>query len=58
MLAIFLLAFIPNPVFDVAGIAAGALRIPVWKFIAATMLGRTLRFILLAYFGAWALAQF
>ncbi|MFH1221631.1 MAG: VTT domain-containing protein [Candidatus Micrarchaeota archaeon] len=58
LLAIFLLAFIPNPVFDVAGLAAGALRVPVWKFLLATILGRTLRFILLAYFGAWALAQF
>jgi len=56
--AVFVLAFIPNPLFDVAGLVAGALNIRIWKFIIACILGRTLRYILLAYFGAWALAQF
>ena len=56
--AIFFLAFIPNPLFDVAGLAAGLVRMPLWKFLLATILGRILRFILLAYFGAWAFAQF
>jgi len=58
MWVILALAFIPNPFFDVAGLVAGALKIPVWKFLLATIIGRILRFILLAYFGAWTLAIF
>jgi membrane protein YqaA with SNARE-associated domain len=56
--AVFVLAFVPNPFFDVAGLVAGALKIKVWQFLIACILGRTLRYIILAYFGAWALAQF
>ena len=56
--AIFFLAFIPNPLFDVAGLAAGALKMPMWKFLLATVSGKILRFFLLAYLGSWALAQF
>ena len=55
---IAVLAFIPNPLFDAAGLVAGALKIPVWKFMLATIAGRIIRFILLAYFGAWAFAAF
>lgn len=56
--AIFLLAFIPNPVFDLAGIAAGAIKMEWWKFLLATSAGKILRFILLAYFGIWASGYF
>lgn len=56
--AIFALAFIPNPAFDLAGIAAGAAGMKWWKFIAATVAGKTLRFILLAYLGIWASGWF
>ncbi|MCO6451597.1 MAG: VTT domain-containing protein [Caldilineales bacterium] len=45
------LSFIPNPIFDVAGIVAGALRFPIYKFLAATFVGKTARAILLAYGG-------
>lgn len=58
MAAIFFLAFVPNPLFDVAGLAAGALRMPLKKFLVAAVAGRILRFIIVAYFGAWVLAQF
>jgi len=53
--AIFFLAFIPNPLFDAAGLVAGALKIPWWQFLIATALGRILRFILLAMLGQWTL---
>ena len=43
MLAIFLLAAIPNPIFDVGGIIAGALQMKGWKFLLATALGKSLR---------------
>ncbi len=49
--AVFVLAFIPNPLFDVAGLVAGALKIKVWKFLIACILGRTIRYVLLAHIG-------
>ncbi len=58
MLAVFFLAFTPNPLFDVAGLVSGALKIPVWQFLLAAVAGRIARFIVLAHFGMWMLAQF
>jgi len=55
---IFLLAFLPNPFFDVAGILAGALKIPLWKFLLACVAGRTLRYVLLAHLGLLAVQGF
>jgi membrane protein YqaA with SNARE-associated domain len=43
MLAIFLLAAIPNPIFDVGGLIAGALQMKVWKFLLAAALGKSIR---------------
>jgi len=40
-------------VFDLAGIAAGALRFPLWKFILLCWLGRTILYIFIALSGAW-----
>lgn len=51
---IFLLAAIPNPIFDVGGVIAGALRMPAWQFLSATWLGKSLRFALLAGIGVLA----
>lgn len=39
-LGIFLVASIPNPLFDLAGISAGALKIPWIKFFLATFAGK------------------
>ena len=50
-LLIVIFAFLPNPVFDAVGIAAGALGYPVAKFFFWTALGRLARNILLAFFG-------
>ena len=52
---IFVLAFVPNPIFDLAGAAAGILKYPVWKFLFFCFLGKTPRSILVAFAGAWAL---
>lgn len=49
--AIFFLALIPNPLFDVAGLAAGALGIKWWKFLIAVTAGKTIRAIAFAYIG-------
>ncbi|MFA6489876.1 MAG: VTT domain-containing protein [Candidatus Micrarchaeia archaeon] len=56
--AIFVLAFIPNPAFDVAGIAAGALKMKWWKFLLAATAGKVLRYVLLAYSGSFAVQWF
>jgi membrane protein YqaA with SNARE-associated domain len=37
-------AFIPNPFFDAIGFAAGVMRYPIWKFVLATFLGKSLKF--------------
>ncbi|MBL7062199.1 MAG: VTT domain-containing protein [Dehalococcoidia bacterium] len=50
---IFVLALIPNPLFDVAGAAAGSLRFPVWKFLLFGAAGRIPKHILFAYIGVW-----
>ena len=52
---IFVLALIPNPLFDVAGVAAGSLRFPVWKFLLYGAAGRIPKNILFAYIGVWGL---
>ena len=52
---IFGLALIPNPLFDVAGAAAGLLRFPIWKFMLFGAAGRIPKNILFAYIGVWGL---
>lgn len=44
-LAIFVLASVPF-FFDLAGMAAGVLRLPLWKFILACWAGRTLNYVI------------
>ncbi len=48
-LALFLLAAIPNPIFDLLGIAAGAARYPVHKFLGIVFLGKSIKSIGIAY---------
>jgi membrane protein YqaA with SNARE-associated domain len=54
-IAIFILAILPLPVFDVAGIAAGALRMPMAKFLIATWLGKLIKMLLVALAGAYSI---
>jgi membrane protein YqaA with SNARE-associated domain len=49
---ILVLGFIPNPIFDLAGIAAGMLKMPVWKFLVFCMIGKILKMLLFAYAGS------
>jgi uncharacterized membrane protein YdjX (TVP38/TMEM64 family) len=51
-LAIFLLALIPNPLFDMAGITAGALKMPVQKFLLFLWLGKVLKMLIFALLGS------
>jgi membrane protein YqaA with SNARE-associated domain len=50
-LTIFILGIIPNPLFDFAGIFSGATKYPFKKFMLATILGKTIRFIGIALLG-------
>ena len=49
---IILLAFIPNPLFDMAGFIAGAGKVPLWKFLLFTWIGKVAKMLLFAYLGA------
>jgi membrane protein YqaA with SNARE-associated domain len=49
------LAFIPNPAFDLAGMCAGALKIPVWKFLIACAFGKILKMLLFALAGYYSI---
>lgn len=51
-ITIFTLSLVPF-IFDLAGIAAGVLRFPLWKFLLACWLGRSLLYIAVALAGAW-----
>jgi membrane protein YqaA with SNARE-associated domain len=52
MAVIFLFTVTPLPV-DLVGIAAGALRYPVWKFLLVCFLGKAILYTGMAYAGAW-----
>lgn len=49
---IFVLAIIPNPAFDLAGIVSGATKIPVWKYFLVTWAGKFIKFLTFAYIGS------
>lgn len=51
-LTILVLSLIPNPFFDLAGIAAGTLRYPLWRFLLFCWLGKTIKTTLVAWAGA------
>jgi membrane protein YqaA with SNARE-associated domain len=49
---LFVLAAVPNPLFDLAGIAAGVMRFPVWKFLLYAWAGKTFKAIVFAGAGS------
>lgn len=54
-LTIFLMCFAPSPLFDVAGLAAGATRVPVRIFYPAVLAGKVLRDTLVATAGFYSI---
>ena len=54
MLAIFLLCTFPNPFFDLVGAAAGSTRMPARKFFIATLGGKIVKDLFLAYGGTFS----
>ena len=57
-LTVLAMAAIPNPFFDITGLAAGALKMPVWRFLFWAWLGITFKMIVFAYLGAASLLVF
>jgi len=57
-LTVLLLAGIPNPFFDLAGVAAGALKMPVLKFLFWCWIGETIKMSAFAYLGASTIQLF
>jgi uncharacterized membrane protein YdjX (TVP38/TMEM64 family) len=49
---LLVLAAIPNPLFDLAGIVAGATKIPVYKYFLVVWLGKFAKFASISYLGA------
>ena len=55
---VLVLAFIPNPVFDLAGMAAGMLKLPVGRFLLWCSIGKILKMLVFSYTGASILKLF
>jgi len=55
-ITILVLSVIPNPLFDLAGIAAGTMGYPVWRFLLVTWLGKTIKTTLVAWAGSQSIA--
>ena len=50
---LLLLSIIPNPIFDFVGIAAGALRYPMKRFLIIVWVGKTLKGLIIAHTCFW-----
>jgi len=53
---IFFLSAIPNPVFDIAGILAGASRVPLWRFMGVALAGKIVQSSAIALAGSLSLS--
>lgn len=56
VLTMFFFSVIPNPLFDIGGMAAGAVRFPLWKFLLAVWAGKSIKGIGMALAGLWGLS--
>ena len=56
--ASFLIAATPNPVFDYAGIIAGAGRVDVRRFLAGTFFGKMAQASVIAYLGRFVFSSY
>ena len=52
MPVLFGLAILPTPLFDVAGILAGAIRLPLHRFLVPVIIGKIIKHIIFAFLGA------
>ena len=54
-LVLFLVSLIPNPIFDLVGVAAGALRYPLLGFLSVVWVGKVMKFLIFAYACAYSI---
>ncbi len=54
MLVLVIMAAIPNPAFDLVGIAAGTLRVPLLRFFLSAFAGNLVKMLAFAYAGAYS----
>ncbi len=52
---ILVLSAVPNPFFDVAGVAAGIAKMPIRRFLFTCWIGQTIKMALFAYAGLYSL---
>lgn len=52
VITIIVLAIQPLPIFDLAGVAAGTLKMPLHQFFLATLIGKLIKMWIAAYAGA------
>ena len=57
-LTVFILSVVPNPFFDLAGIAAGVLRYPLSRFLLFCWLGKSIKTTAFAFAGAYSITFF
>ena len=50
-LTIFVLAVLPGPLIDLAGIAAGTVRFPFTRYLLLCWVGKVIRFVIMAWAG-------
>ncbi len=48
-MVVLVVAAIPNPICDIVGMIAGAMRMPLWQFFGAVWVGKTVRSVGVAY---------
>lgn len=53
--AILVFAAIPNPFFDIAGLAAGVSRMPVWRFLLFCWIGQVIKMGMFSFAGAYSI---
>jgi uncharacterized membrane protein YdjX (TVP38/TMEM64 family) len=49
---VLFMAIIPNPFFDLAGLAAGVIKMPLQRFFFWCSLGKIIKMLIFAYSGA------
>jgi membrane protein YqaA with SNARE-associated domain len=58
MITLFVLSAVPNPVFEIAGLTAGAVRMNFWRFLGSVTAGKVVRGLALAYIGEFSVHLF
>ena len=56
-ITVFVMAAIPNPLFDLAGLASGSLKFPLWRFLAAAFLGKIVKYSIVTFLGLHSLQR-